>query len=44
MPYDNISPGRPQLSTVSIISFLVFDSTIRQIVEDFGRGGGDADH
>ena len=32
-------------SMVSIISFLVFDLTIRQIVEDFRvRGAGDADH
>jgi hypothetical protein len=44
MPYDNISPGCPQPSMVPIISFLVFDSAIRQIVKDFrGRGGGDAD-
>jgi hypothetical protein len=35
----------PHLSTVSIISFLVFDLTICQIVEDFRvRGAGDADH
>jgi hypothetical protein len=33
------------LSMVSIMSFLVFDLTIRQIVEDFRvRGAGDADH
>jgi hypothetical protein len=33
------------LSMVSIISFLVFDLTIRQIVEDFRvRGAGNADH
>jgi hypothetical protein len=33
------------LSMVSIISFPVFDLTIRQIVEDFRvRGAGDADH
>jgi hypothetical protein len=30
---------------VLTISFLVFNSTIRQIVQDFrGRGGGDANH
>jgi hypothetical protein len=35
----------PQLSMVSIISFLAFDLTIRQIVDDFRvRGAGDADH
>jgi hypothetical protein len=42
MSYDNTSPGCPQLSMVSIISFLV---TSHQIVEDFRiRGAGDADH
>ena len=45
MSYDNTSPGWPQLLVVSIISFLVFDLTIRQIMKDFRvRGAGDADH
>jgi hypothetical protein len=45
MSYENTSLGWPQLSMLSIVGFLVFDLTIRQIVEDFRvRGAGDADH
>jgi hypothetical protein len=45
MSYGTTSPEWPQLSMASTISFLVFDLTIRQIVEDFRvRGAGDANH